>query len=77
MTVRYKARNGNLQYKPSLTQLENMERDMRGFCLACGRTAAGKEPDTRKDTCEHCGKPKVFGPGSLIEMGLFHYQKES
>lgn len=72
MTQKYNARNGNVQYKPSMKQVENMERDMRGWCLACGKTQSGVEPDARKYECNACGAMKVYGPEELVLMGLVH-----
>jgi hypothetical protein len=39
-----------------------------GFCLACGRTAFGVEPDARKYQCYICGKYKVYGAEELLMM---------
>lgn len=44
--------------------------DYRGFCLACGKTAHGVEPDAREYVCESCGKPKVYGAEELLIMGV-------
>ena len=70
----YKARNGNIQYKPSFKQLEKIiESDnATGFCLACGVENDGVEPDARKYTCESCHAPKVYGAEQLVLMNLFH-----
>lgn len=72
MTQKYKARNGNVQFKPSFTQVQNMDRTMRGWCLACGKTQSGVEPDARKYKCEACGAEKVYGPEELVLMNLVH-----
>jgi hypothetical protein len=70
----YKARNGNIQYKPSFKQLEHViaSDNATGFCLACGAENDGVEPDARKYTCESCHAPKVFGAEQLVFMNLFH-----
>jgi len=39
-----------------------------GFCLACGATAHGVEPDARDYTCEECGQPKVYGAEEVLMM---------
>jgi len=72
MSKQYTTRTGLVQYKPSFKQVQNMEDNMRGFCLACGKTQSGVEPDARKYECEHCGKPKVYGPEELVLMGLVY-----
>ena len=70
----YKAKNGNIQYKPSLDQLIHAcETDTNsGFCLACGEEAYNIEPDARRYTCECCSMPKVYGCQELLFMGLHH-----
>lgn len=47
-----------------------------GFCLSCGETAYGMEPDARNYicdarnyTCEECGAAEVFGISELLLMG--------
>lgn len=65
----YMARNGAKQYKPSMEYLMSMS-DSEGFCVACGETQDGIEPDGRKYTCEHCGQPKVYGRDEIVLMGL-------
>jgi Zn finger protein HypA/HybF involved in hydrogenase expression len=70
MTMQYKARNGNTQYKPSLAWIESA--DNEGFCLACGNTQTGIEPDAKKCKCDSCGAMKVYGNESLALMNLFH-----
>lgn len=59
---------------PSFAWLESEISDdnLSGFCLACGETADGIEPDGRKYTCESCDAPKVYGCEELVIMGL-HY----
>lgn len=75
----YQAKCGRTQYAPSLAEIEEMEDDCAGFCLACGETQSA-DSDARRDVCESCGKPKVYGPSSLAEMGLCYdeddYQRE-
>jgi hypothetical protein len=44
--------------------------DDEGFCLYCGETAFGVEPDARRYTCEVCGQPKVYGLEELLIIGL-------
>ena len=68
----YKAKNGNTQYMPSLESLEEIISgyNTEGFCLACGGTQGGVEPDARKYICESCKAPKVYGAEELVLMGL-------
>lgn len=40
-----------------------------GFCVACGETAYGVEPDARNYECESCGEEKVFGAEELLISG--------
>jgi hypothetical protein len=47
-----------------------MVENNQGFCLACGETQDGVEPDARKYECESCGESKVYGVEELVLMGL-------
>jgi hypothetical protein len=68
----YKARNGNMQWRPVLSERQylNAEDEYEGFCLACGATRGECELDARNYTCERCEQPKVFGIPELLMMGL-------
>lgn len=68
--TQYRAKNGATQWKPSIELAMALSHDMAGFCLACGETADGVEPDARRYTCECCGADKVYGPEELALMGL-------
>lgn len=68
--TQYVARNGAKQWKPSIEYVMLLSESCEGFCLACGKTQSGVEPDARKYTCESCGMPKVYGAGELVIMGL-------
>lgn len=76
MTIKYKARCGKVQYKPSLDWLtSNIESDNQvGFCLACSNEQDGCEPDMRKGICDACDAPKVYGCEELLIMNLCHWQ---
>ena len=50
--------------------------DYRGFCLACGQTAHGVEPDAREYICESCGEPKVYGAEECLIMGVGQTMRE-
>lgn len=50
-----------------------VERGMRslddpGFCLACGKSAHGVEPDAQRYRCESCGRPAVYGAEEVLMM---------
>lgn len=70
----YKAKNGAVQFMPSLSDVEQIIRreNTTGFCLACGSEQDGTEPDARKYTCHACGMRKVYGAEELLLMGLVH-----
>ena len=65
----YTTRTGLTQWRPSYRELEQMDEEELGFCLACGETQAA-EPDACKYVCEGCGKSKVYGAAELALMGL-------
>lgn len=68
----YDAKNGTVQYKPSLGALLDAAEGDAGFCLACGEEQHGIEPDARRAHCEACGANKVYGAEELMLMGLYH-----
>lgn len=70
----YTTKTGAKQWKPSFKWIESVCREdgYEGFCLACGETQSGVEPDARKYVCECCGAPKVYGAEQLALMGLYH-----
>ena len=74
MTVQYRAKNGNMQFKPAFSWIQSViEGDNNeGFCLACGETNEGIEPDAGKYRCQCCSAPKVYGAEQLMLMNLFH-----
>lgn len=59
------------QYKPSIELVMSMS-DNEGFCIACGETQEGVEPDGRKYDCQSCGKPRVYAREQLI-IRAYHY----
>jgi hypothetical protein len=72
--IPYTTKTGLKQFKPQLTE-RAIEKAMfdhngEGMCLACGEEPDYADPDTRKATCEFCGKPKVYGLQELLMMGL-------
>ncbi len=70
--VQYTTRDGKTQWRPIMNKhYENlMSERYQGFCLACGNSQEGCEPDARKYKCESCGQPKVYGLEELVMMGL-------
>lgn len=40
-----------------------------GFCLACGDSVHGVEPDAREYTCGLCGEDAVYGAEEILVMG--------
>jgi Zn finger protein HypA/HybF involved in hydrogenase expression len=42
--------------------------DNPGFCIACGESTEGVEPDARRCPCESCGQPAVYGAEELALM---------
>ena len=67
----YITKSGAQQFKPSAALLQELDDNNMGFCLACGETAEGVEPDARRYTCEGCGAPKVYGAAELALMRLY------
>jgi hypothetical protein len=63
---------GATQWMPSLDEVMEMADNGEGWCLACGSTQYGVEPDARGYTCTRCFKTKVFGAEELALMGLVH-----
>lgn len=69
-TLPYHTKSGAIQIKPSLEFAMELAESEDGFCLACGKTQAGVEPDARQYVCECCGASKVYGAEELVLMGL-------
>ena len=42
--------------------------DDPGFCVECGKSASGCEPDAREYECESCGEKAVYGAEELLIM---------
>jgi len=45
--------------------------DDPGFCLACGKSAHGVEPDARRYVCESCGMKAVFGAEEVMMLHFY------
>lgn len=67
----YVAKSGRTMYRPIISErsLYN-DSESKGFCIACGHTAYGVEPDARRYTCQHCQESHVYGIEELVMMGL-------
>ena len=72
MTIRYRNRAGELLWKPSIEQLQEMDDNGEGFCLACGEVHSNIEPDAAAFPCESCDADKVYGASELALRGIYH-----
>jgi hypothetical protein len=74
----YTAKNGSKQFRPVLTEAEyrSQSEEYAGFCLGCGETADGVEPDLCRAVCPGCGQPKVYGLQELLFMDLVVFKDE-
>lgn len=70
--VEYRTKTGLTQFKPTLgVDIDEADFDDGiGWCLACGVTQDGVEPDATRYACVDCDKPKVYGLAELALMGL-------
>ncbi len=71
--TQYQTKTGKTQWRPVYNKAFERrvsEGNGEGFCLACGATAHGVEPDARRYNCESCNEPKVYGLEELLMMGL-------
>lgn len=64
-------KSGGVKWVPSLSSEEFVEvaEADEGFCVVCGETASGVEPDACSYICENCGQPDVYGYEELMLMG--------
>lgn len=53
----------------TLEEIEAMDADQGGFCVACGAEAYGVEPDARRYRCEVCDHLTVFGASEIALRG--------
>jgi hypothetical protein len=67
-----KMKSGNSLFFPVFNEeFENLVHESStGFCLACGESADGIEPDGERLDCENCGAPKVYGLEQLLLLGF-------
>jgi hypothetical protein len=66
----YTNKAGKTRYRPVVRESDLYGDESLGFCIACGKTAYGVEPDARRYTCEHCDEALVYGLEELILMGI-------
>jgi hypothetical protein len=68
-----KKKNGDIVSVPVLeiqeSDIESLESDNAGLCLACGELAYGVEPDAMRYCCESCDEPRVYGFENAMLMG--------
>jgi len=64
-------KSGGVKWVPMMNSEEIMEvtEAYEGFCVVCGETASGVEPDSHEYICESCGQPGVYGYEELMLMG--------
>ena len=75
-TQTYRSRSGRELLRPVIETEEEMfivNDSDEGFCLACGNTQMGVEPDARRYECEGCGEHLVYGLQELMIMGLIDF----
>lgn len=58
------------KFIPTLEEIQEMDSEYMGFCIACGATRECCEPDAREYDCEECGESTVYGAQELAIMGL-------
>ena len=72
-TITYRSRSGMTLYCPVIETEDEMyavNSSDEGFCLGCGSTRSGVEPDARRYPCESCGEDLVYGFQELLFMDL-------
>ena len=55
---------------PTIEECMELDENGEGWCISCGTSGQGAEPDAEKYTCDECGKPSVYGAGQLAILGL-------
>jgi len=58
------------------SEMHSVNNTDEGFCLGCGFTQSGVEPDARRYSCESCGEKLVFGFQELLFMDLLLFVEE-
>lgn len=75
-TSTYKSKSGREFFCPVVETEEEMyaiNDSEEGFCLSCGNTRSGVEPDARRYPCECCGENIVYGFQELLFMDLIQF----
>jgi hypothetical protein len=64
-------KSGRTKWVPMMSSEEftDATEAYEGFCIICGETASGVEPDANEYMCECCGQPGVYGYEELMLMG--------
>jgi hypothetical protein len=78
-TTIYKSKSGRELFQPVIETEEEMYAffdSNEGFCLGCGNTQMGVEPDARKYPCESCEKNLVYGFQELLIMRILQFEGE-
>ncbi len=76
--IAYKTKKGADRFRPVMTEAEyshSRNHENEGFCLGCGETADGVEPDARGYECENCEAKLVYGLEELLMMGLLTFEE--
>ena len=73
----YITKSKKRQFMPSLSDIERMDGNDEGMCIACGSIECGIEPDASKCVCTACGEWKVYGGEQLAAMGLVYDEDEA
>lgn len=66
----YRAKSGKIRIMASLQLLQELDQDYEGFCVNCGATGQGAEPDAVRYVCDECGEAAVYGASELTLRGL-------
>jgi hypothetical protein len=74
-----KQKSGEIVQLPVMSEHEYIDatESYEGFCIYCGETESGIEPDAREYKCEGCGKYGVFGFEELLLMGYVVFREEA
>lgn len=72
-----KRKSGEIIQVPAMSEEEYRDstESYEGWCIYCGETASGVEPDAREYDCEGCGKNGVYGFEELMVMGYVSLQE--
>lgn len=54
---------------PTIEQVEEMDGEQQGWCIACGEIQDGCEPDAEGYECESCGCQTVYGAAECALRG--------